>query len=85
MSGQFHGKREKVRKCCKPKFFQSNAFGNFQAKHNNTIWLVYHAIDSGKLSAEVQQDCSTYGPVALEKLLGKFKTHQCAMDFDKSS
>ena len=46
-----------------------------QARQARQYLLAYHAIDSGQLSAEIQQDCSKYGPVALEKLLGKFKTH----------
>jgi hypothetical protein len=37
--------------------------------------VAYHAIDSGQVSAKMQQDCSKYGPVGLEKLLGKFRTH----------
>ncbi len=44
--------------------------------------FAYHTVDRGQLSSETQQDCSKYGPVVFEKLLGQFKTHQRAMDFD---
>jgi hypothetical protein len=40
----------------------------------------YHAIDSGQVSAQIQQDCSKYGPVGLKKLLAKFRTHRYAID-----
>jgi hypothetical protein len=52
------------------------------AKQARQYLLAYHAIDRGQVSAEVQQDCSMYGPVALEKLLWEFRTHRCVMDFD---
>jgi hypothetical protein len=52
------------------------------AKRARQYLLAYHAIDSGQVSAEIQQDCAKYGPVALEKLLREFKTHRCVMDFD---
>jgi hypothetical protein len=52
------------------------------ARRARQYLVAYHAIDSGQVSAEIQQDCSKYGPVGLEKLLGKFRNHRCAMDFD---
>ncbi len=37
--------------------------------------VAYHAINTAQVSSEIQQDCSKYDPVELEKLLGKFRTH----------
>ena len=34
--------------------------------------IAYNAIDTGQVSANIQHDCSKYGPVAFEKLVGKF-------------
>ena len=44
--------------------------------------MAYHAVDSGQLDPLTQQDCLKYGPVAIDKLIGNFKTHRCVLDFD---
>jgi hypothetical protein len=44
--------------------------------------MAYHAIDTHQVDEQTQHDCTTHGPVALTKLIGQFKTHRCAFDFD---
>ena len=44
--------------------------------------MAYHAIDSGQVDAQTQHNCLKYGPVAVDKLIHKVKTHRCAFDFD---
>ena len=70
-----------VRYCLSEKVISIKRIRKF-AKRARQYLLAYHAINSGQVSAEIQQDCSKYGPVALEKLLREFKTHRCVMDFD---
>ena len=70
-----------VRHCLSEKVNSIERIRRF-AKRARQYLLAYHAIDSGQVSAEVQQECSKYGPVALEKLLREFRTHRCVMDFD---
>ena len=52
------------------------------ARRAHQYLIAYHALDSGQLSTEMQDDCLKYGPVAVSKLIQSFKTHRCAMDFD---
>jgi hypothetical protein len=51
------------------------------ARRARQYLLAYHAIDSGNVDKNTQEDCAKYGPVALEKLVSDFKTHRCALDF----
>ncbi len=44
--------------------------------------MAYHAIDTHHVDKQTHHDCTTHGPVALTKLIGEFKTHRCAFDFD---
>ena len=44
--------------------------------------IAYHAVDSDDIDAATKENCTKYGPVALDKLLLRFKTHRCALDFD---
>jgi hypothetical protein len=37
--------------------------------------LPFHAIHSGKFDQALQQQCSKHGPVAIEALVKKLKTH----------
>jgi hypothetical protein len=49
--------------------------------------LAYHKIRQEQLtnsSSTTSLDDSTASPVNVEKLLKRFKTHRCAMDFDSS-
>lgn len=44
--------------------------------------MVYYAVDTGQVDQQTQHECTKHGPVALDKLIGNFKTHRCAFDFD---
>ena len=44
--------------------------------------LAYYALDSGLFEPELQQQRSKHGPVEIDNLIKKLKTHQCALDFD---
>ena len=49
--------------------------------------LAYHKIRQEQLtdlSSTTDSDDTTASPVNVEKLLKKFKTHRCAMDFDST-
>ena len=70
-----------VRQCLSVNVISVERIRKF-ARRARQYLLAYHAIDSGQAGAEIQQDCYKYGPVGLEKLLGKFKTHRCVMDTD---
>ncbi|KAI2490953.1 hypothetical protein MHU86_23612 [Fragilaria crotonensis] len=70
-----------VRHCLSAQVISIDRIRRF-ARRARQYLLAYHAIDSGQVSAEIQHDCLKYGPVALEKLCGEFKTHRCVMDFD---
>jgi hypothetical protein len=63
-----------VRKCLSDEVLSVARIRRF-ARRARQYLVAYHAVDSGQVSAETQQDCSNYGPVALEKLLGQFKMH----------
>jgi hypothetical protein len=52
------------------------------ARRARQYLMAYHAVDTGQVDLLTQHDCSKYGPVAIEKLIGNFKTHRCAFDFD---
>ena len=51
------------------------------AKQARQYLIAYHAIDSGQVKT-IHSQSDRHGPVAVEKLIGKFRTHGCAMDFD---
>jgi hypothetical protein len=44
--------------------------------------IAYHAIDIGQVNTN-HSESDRNGPVADEKLIGKFKTHRCAMDWHR--
>ena len=71
-----------MRHCLSRQVISIERIRKFARRGARQYLVAYHAIDSGQVSAGIQQDCSKYGPVGLEKLLGKFRTHRCAMDFD---
>jgi hypothetical protein len=52
------------------------------ARRARQYLMAYHAVDSGLVDEQTQNDCLKYGPVAIEKLIYNFKTHRCAFDFD---
>jgi len=41
-----------------------------------------HTLDSGLFEPELQQQRSKHGPVEIDNLIKKMKTHRCALDFD---
>ena len=53
------------------------------ARRARQYLMAYHAIDTHQADSQTQHDhCTIQGPVALTKLIGQFKTHRCAFDFD---
>jgi len=52
------------------------------ARRARQYMIAYHVVDSGQVDEATLQDCSKYGPIALERLIVAFKTHRCAYDFD---
>jgi hypothetical protein len=44
--------------------------------------MAYHAIDTEQVDEQTHHDCLLCGPVAMTKLIGEFKTHCCAFNFD---
>ncbi len=51
------------------------------AKRARQYLIAYHAIDSGQVNI-IHSQSDRHGPVAVEKWIGKFRTHRCAMYFD---
>ena len=52
------------------------------ARRARQYLMAYHAIDSGQVDTQTLHDCLKFGPVAVDKLIHKVKTHRCAFDFD---
>ena len=52
------------------------------ARQAQQCMMAYHAIDTEQVDEQTHHDCIAHGPVALTKLIGEFKTHRCAFDFD---
>ena len=50
------------------------------ARRARQYLMAYHAVDTGQVDLLTQHDCSKYGPVAIDKLIGNFKTRRCAFD-----
>jgi hypothetical protein len=72
-----------VRKCLSAKVLSVERIRKF-SRRARQYKLAYHFFDSGQTDPEIPHGDGDqqYGPVAVEKLIGKFKTHRCAMDFD---
>ena len=51
------------------------------AKRARQYLIAYHAIDSGQVNT-IHSQSDRHGPVAVEELIGKFRTHRCNMDFN---
>ena len=51
------------------------------AKRARQYLIAYHVIDIGQVNT-INSQSDVHGPVAVQKLLDKFRTHCCAMDFD---
>ena len=52
------------------------------ARRARQYLMAYYAIDTQQVNKQTLSNCTTHGPVALTKLIGQFKTHRCAFDFD---
>ena len=52
------------------------------ARRARQYLMAYHAIDTKQVDEQTQHDSKMHGPVALTKVIGEFKTHRCAFDFD---
>ena len=52
------------------------------ARRARQYLMAYYAVDTGQVDQQTQHECTKHGPVALDKLIGNFKTHRCAFDFD---
>ena len=53
------------------------------ARRARQYMMAYHAVDTGQVDPQTQQDWLKFGPVAVDKLINNFKTHpRCAFDFD---
>ena len=52
------------------------------ARRARQYMMAYHAIDTEQVDEQTHHECTMHGPVALTKLIGEFKTHRCAFDFD---
>ena len=70
-----------VKKCLSDEVLPTPRLRKFSRRARQYM-IAYHAFDSGQLAPELQEQCSKQGPVVVEKLVGKFKTHRCALDFD---
>lgn len=70
-----------VRKCLSEQVITTERIRKFSRRARQYL-VAYHAIDTGQVDEATQAECSKYGPIAMEKLIGQFKTHRCAMDFD---
>ena len=71
---------EAVRKCLLVDVITLMRIRKF-AKRARQYLIAYHAIDSGQVNI-IHSQSDRHGPVVVEKLIGKFRTHRCTMDFD---
>ncbi len=72
-----------VRKCLSDKVLSVERIRKFSRRARQSK-LAYHFFDSRQTDPEILHGDvdQQYGPVAVEKLIGKCKTHRCTMDFD---
>jgi hypothetical protein len=78
--------RQTVRKCFSRDIVTTERIRMFSQRARAYI-LAYHKIRQEQLtdsSSTSDSDNTTASPVNVEKLLKKFKTHRCAMDFDSN-
>ena len=77
--------RETVRKCLSQEVLTTERIRKFSKRAHEYI-CAYHALHQGSSSDELLDtatDSNVATPVNFEKLLKDFKTHRCALDFDK--
>jgi hypothetical protein len=76
--------RQTVRKCFSRQVITTERVRLFSQRARAYI-LAYHKIRQEQLTSSSTTDLdSTASPVNVEKMLKRFKTHRCAMDFDSS-
>jgi len=76
--------RQIVRKCFSRQVVTTERVRLFSQRARAYI-LAYHKIRQEQLTSSTTTDSdNTASPVNEEKLLKRFKTHRCAMDFDSS-
>jgi hypothetical protein len=73
--------RASVRHCLSEEVITTVRIRKF-ARRARQYMMAYHAIDTKQVDEQTQHDCKMHGPVALTKVIGEFKTHCCAFDFD---
>lgn len=72
--------RTSVKNCMSEEVLSLERIRKFARRARQYI-VAYHAIDQHG-DCEVEEKARKCGPVALEGLIKKFKTHRCALDFD---
>jgi hypothetical protein len=73
---------ESVRKCLSHEVLSLTRLRKFSRRAHQYL-MAYHFFDSKQSDPDIPlAACDKLGPVAVEKLVAKFKTHRCAMDFD---
>ena len=73
---------ESVRKCLSDNVLSLTRLRKFSRRAHQYL-MAYHFFDSQQSHPDIPlAECDRLGPVAVEKLVAKFKTHRCAMDFD---
>jgi hypothetical protein len=75
--------RQTVRKCFSRQVVTTQRVRLFSQRARAYI-LTYHMIRQEQLTSATTNLDSTASPVNVEKLLKRFKTHRCAMDFDST-
>jgi hypothetical protein len=75
--------RQTVRKCFSRQIITTERVRLFSQRARAYI-LAYHKIRQEQLTSATTNLDSTASPVNVEKLLKRFKTHRCAMDFDST-
>ena len=70
-----------VRRCLSEEVITTVRIRRF-ARRARQYMMAYYAIDTQQVDEQTQHDCAIFGPVALTKLIGDFKTHRCVFDFD---
>ncbi|KAI2513328.1 hypothetical protein MHU86_1099 [Fragilaria crotonensis] len=73
--------RASVRHCLSEEVITTVRIRKF-ARRAQQYMMAYHAIDTKQVDEQTQHHGKMHGPVALTKVIGEFKTHRCAFDFD---
>ena len=72
-----------VRTCLSAEVITGARIRKFSLQSRQYMLAYQHALDSDLLfEPELQQQRSKHGPVEIDNLIKKMKTHRCALDFD---